>query len=61
MSIFTLPTTHTRAIAPTLWSAARIYKRRIDNGFRQNGFHYSAHDILLRDLGSLARQRKDVD
>jgi hypothetical protein len=56
MSIFTLPTTHTRVIAPTLWSAARIYKRRIDNGFRQNRFHYSARDILLRDLGFLARQ-----
>jgi hypothetical protein len=56
MSIFTLPTTHTRVIQPTLWSAARIYKPRIDNGFRQNRFHHSARDILLRDLGFSARQ-----
>src|SRR5258707_893100 len=61
MSIFTLPTTHTRVIPPTLWSAARIYKRRVDNGFRQIRFHYTARDILLRDLGFSARQRKDVD
>jgi hypothetical protein len=61
ISIFTLPTTHTRVIPPTLWSGARIYKRRIDNGFGQIRFHYSARDILLRDLGFLARQRKDVD
>jgi hypothetical protein len=61
MSIFTLPTTHTRVTPPTLWSAARIYKRRIDNGFRQIRFHHTARDILLRDLGFLARQRKDID
>jgi hypothetical protein len=61
VSIFTLPTTQTRVMPPTLWRSARIHKRRVDNGFRQIRFHPPAGDILLRDLGLLARLRKDAD
>jgi hypothetical protein len=35
MSMFTLPTTHTRVITPTLWIRTQIHKWRVDNGFRQ--------------------------
>jgi hypothetical protein len=61
ISIFTLPTTHTRVIPPTLWSCARIHKRRVDNGFRQIRFRYIIRVTLLRDLGFSARQRKEAD
>jgi hypothetical protein len=51
MSIFTLPTTHTRVIPPTVWSRAGFHKWRVDNGFRQIRFHYTVRVTLLPDLG----------
>jgi hypothetical protein len=38
-----------------------MYKRRVDNGFGQISFRPSRGDILLRDLGLSAWQRKDAD
>jgi hypothetical protein len=61
MSIFTLPTTQTRVMAPTLGRSARLHKRRVDNGFRQTRFRYWLGDILLPDLGLPARLGKDAD
>jgi hypothetical protein len=51
MSIFTLPTTHTRVIPPTVWSRARFHNGALITVFGKSKFSTPFAVTLLRDLG----------
>jgi hypothetical protein len=61
MSIFTLPTTHTRVIPPTVWSRARFHNGTLITVFGKSKFGtpFALRCCVIWAFN--ARQRKEAD